>query len=142
MADKTARIEVDNKYVPISADVAAKLLSTYTWAPSVTGLQANISQYTKEFKTTGILDKGTDSEALAKKAFADVTGGDKGIDGSQPSVAPAASSASGPSASGPSASAAGRFGVTGGQYELTAAQRQELLAYACHHGASPAGRVV
>ncbi len=26
-------------------------------------------------------------------------------------------------------------------YALTAAQRRQLLAYACHHGASPAGRV-
>jgi NitT/TauT family transport system substrate-binding protein len=129
--EKTAQIEVDNKYVPIDVPVAAKLLSTYYWTPSVTQLQANIGQYAKEFKVTGILDKGTDPVQLAQKAFADVTGGDKGIDGTEPSVSPSASGAS----------ALGRYGVTGATYDLTAAQKAELQAFACRHGASPAGRV-
>jgi NitT/TauT family transport system substrate-binding protein len=134
--DKTARIEADNKYVPIDAAVAAKLLSTYYWTPSVTRLQANIGQYSEEFKVTGILDKGTDPAALAKKAFADVTGGDTGIDGSDPTVKPSASAA--PS----SAGALGRYGNTGSSYQLTAAQKEQLRAFACQHGgASPAGKV-
>jgi NitT/TauT family transport system substrate-binding protein len=130
--DQTAQIEVENKYVPIDAAVASKLLSTYYWTPSVTGLQKDIGQYATEFKTTGILDKATDPAALAKKAFADVTGGDKGIDASLPSVAASASTAS----------AVGRYGVTGGTYELTAAQREQLHAFACKHGSSPADRDV
>lgn len=135
--DKAARIEVDHKYVPIEASVAAKLLSTYYWTPSVTRLQADIGQYAKEFKTTGILDKGTDPAELARKAFADVTGGDTGIDGGGPAARPSAGSSGASS----SVKAAGGYGVTKATYELTEAQKDELRMFACHHGASPAGRV-
>jgi NitT/TauT family transport system substrate-binding protein len=129
--DKTAKIEVDNKYVPIEAPVAAKLLSTYTWKPSVARLQANIAQYTQEFSGTGILDKSTDPKKLAEQAFKDVTGGDGGINAATPTNGPT-----------PSSTALGGYGIPRTDtYALTAAQRRQLLDYACHHGASPAGRV-
>jgi len=139
--EKTSKIETENRYVPIEAAVAAKLLSTYYWIPSVTRLQANIGQYAQEFKKTGILDKATDPAQLAKKAFADVTE----IDGSDPTTAPSVSPSGASPSPSPSASAAatsaGRFGIGGPTYELTTAQREQLLTLACHHGASPAGRV-
>lgn len=129
--DQTAKIEVDNKYVPIEAAVAAKLLSTYTWKPSVTGLKANIAQYTQEFSTTGILDKSTDPKKLAEQAFRDVTGGDAGINPATPTNGPL-----------PSSTALGGYGIPRTDtYALTPDQRRQLLAYACHHGSSPAGRV-
>jgi NitT/TauT family transport system substrate-binding protein len=129
--DQTAKIEVDNKYVPIDAAVAAKLLSTYTWKPSVTGLKTNIAQYTLEFSSTGILDRSTDPKKLAEQAFKDVTGGDGGINPATPTGGPA-----------PSSTALGSYGIPKTDtYALTSAQRQQLLAYACHHGSSPAGRV-
>ena len=133
--DATAQLEADKKYVPVDAAVAAKLLSTYTWAPSVTRLKNNINQYAKEFKTTGILDKSTDPTQLADQAFRNVTNGDTGIDASDPRTTPSASAAT--SSSGTAAGAPGsrRRSDT---YVLTAAQREELEMYACHGGAAAA----
>lgn len=129
--DQTAKLEFDNKYVPIEAAVSAKLLSTYTWKASVTALRANIGQYAQEFAKTGILDKATDPKKLAEQAFRDVTGGDVGINPAGPTNGPT-----------PSSTALGGYGIPRtNTYALTAAQRRQLLAYACHHGSSPAGRV-
>ncbi len=153
---ETAEIETRNNYVPIDAAVAAKLLSTYYWTPSVTRLQADIGRYANEFKATGILEKSTDPKTLARTAFADVTGGDAGIDASTPVT----SSPSGSSSGTAHASGVGHAhdhvspgGVTRAApqtagpdvlpaaYQLTAAQREQLFHFACHHGGSPAGRV-
>lgn len=121
--DAIAQIEADQEYVPIEAAVTAKLLSTYTWNPSVTRLKDNLDQYAKEFKTTGILDQGTDPAELASRAFRDVTGGDVGIDGTDPTHSASALSASGTPVS---------ANASGVGYALTSAQREQLLAHACH----------
>jgi len=125
--DRTAKIEVDNKYVAIDAAVSAKLLSTYTWKPSVLRLKDNLDQYAREFKTTGILDKGTDPADLSKRAFRDVTGGDTGIDPTDPK-APSGSTPSGSTPANASPATVPRTDT----YVLTAAQRDQLLTHACH----------
>jgi NitT/TauT family transport system substrate-binding protein len=133
---ETARIEADNKYVPIEAEVSAKLLATYTWKPGVLRLKDNLNQYAKEFKVTGILDKKTDPEELAKRAFRDVTYGDTGIDSSDAatSASPGASSSTHSTAhSSASATAtATTQALPADTYQLTPAQRDQLLAAACH----------
>ncbi len=139
--EETAKIEADKKYVPIDAAVAAKLLGTYFWTPSVTRLQANIVEYAKEFKTTGILDKGTDPAQLAQQAFRDVTGGDSGLDLSTPVLG---STSGSPSASATAGASGGAYGLgryrRADTYVLTAAQRRQLLDFAaCPHGARAAG---
>lgn len=145
---EVGKLEVDNKYVPVDADVAAKLLSTYYWIGSVERLQANIDRYAEEFAKTDILEKSTDPKELAATVFADVTGGDKGIDDSTPGGAPSAATPSATDASSAAAlpSASGSAQAVGGLidpevYRLTAAQRRQLEEYANHHARLHAGRV-
>lgn len=118
--EQAAQLEAEHKYVPIDAAVSAKLLTTYTWKPSVVRLKSNLDQYAKEFKRTGILEKGTDPAELAERAFRDVTGGDVGIDGADPTA---------PASTQPTA-----LGLRD-TYLLTTEQRDQLLANACHIGA-------
>lgn len=119
--DAIARIEAERDYVPIEAEVSAKLLSTYTWRPSVTRLRSDLDQYAREFKATGILDKGTNPSKLAKRAFQDVTGGDAGIDATDPSGATRSQGA-----------ALSRQAPRQDTYVLGPDQRRQLLASACH----------
>lgn len=132
---EAGQLEAEKKYVPVEAAVAAKLLATYFWDGSVDKLKANIQQYAQEFSRTGILDKSTDPNQLAETAFADVTGGDAGLDASTPGQSPAAGApaASQSPSAGASASASASavaLGLGRQTYRLTTAQRAELERYA------------
>ncbi len=125
--EEVGKLEAEKKYVPVEAAVATKLLSTYTWAGSVEKLRANIEQYADEFSKTGILEKSTDPKELAATAFADVTGGDVGLDATGPSDAPSAT------ATGSGTASTQALGLPGPEtYRLTAGQRAELEHYALH----------
>ena len=69
---EVAQIEVQYKFVPIGATTVEHLLRTYTWHPSATRLKAQIEQGARDYKLTGFLDKKTDPQALARKAYVDI----------------------------------------------------------------------
>jgi NitT/TauT family transport system substrate-binding protein len=69
---EVAHIEVQNKFVPVGVATVERLLRSYTWHPSATAIKPQILQGARDFKLTGFLDKKTDPQALARKAYVDI----------------------------------------------------------------------
>ncbi|MDS1030769.1 ABC transporter substrate-binding protein [Bacillota bacterium LX-D] len=69
-----AKIEVEKKYVPGDAEVNAQVLATYNYEPSVEGGQKAVINGSKEMREIGVLDKSTDTDALARSAFIKLKG--------------------------------------------------------------------
>ncbi len=72
--EKTAKMEVERKYIPGDADVNAKILAHYNYMPSVEGGEQAVIAGSKELKASGILEPGTDPDALAKRIFVRLAG--------------------------------------------------------------------
>jgi NitT/TauT family transport system substrate-binding protein len=64
-----ARLSVDKKYVPGNPELNAKILSGYHYVPSVKGGEEAILIAAREMKETGVLNKSTDINQLAKYSF-------------------------------------------------------------------------
>ncbi len=69
---EVATIEVKDKFVPIDVSTVQHLLSSYTWHPSATTVKPQIAQGARDFKLTGYLDKHTDPQKLAERAYVDI----------------------------------------------------------------------
>jgi NitT/TauT family transport system substrate-binding protein len=69
---EVATIEVKDKFVPASVPLIEHLLSSYTWHPSATRVEAQIAQTAHDFKKTGFLDARTDPQRLAARAYVDI----------------------------------------------------------------------
>lgn len=67
-----ATIEVQDKFVPVGVATVERLLSSYTWHPSATAVKAQILQGAHDYKLTGFLDKRTDPQKLAARAYVDI----------------------------------------------------------------------
>jgi NitT/TauT family transport system substrate-binding protein len=69
--DQTAKIEIEKKYVPSDVSTIKNLLSSYEWHPSADLVFEDIQLGARDFLKAGILDKRTDPDDLAKRAYAD-----------------------------------------------------------------------
>ncbi|MBJ6727990.1 ABC transporter substrate-binding protein [Geomesophilobacter sediminis] len=69
-----AKLSVDKKYVPGNPEVNAKILSGYHYVPSVKGGENAILIAAREMKETGVLNKSTDVNQLAKFSFQKLKG--------------------------------------------------------------------
>ena len=69
-----ARMSVDKKYVPGNPELNAKILAGYHFVPSVKGGEAAILIAAREMKETGVLNKSTDINQLAKFSFLKLKG--------------------------------------------------------------------
>jgi NitT/TauT family transport system substrate-binding protein len=69
---ETAQIEIDKKYVASDVPTIANLLGSYEWHPSADLVYEDIQLGARDFLKAGILDKRTDPEELAKKAYVDI----------------------------------------------------------------------
>jgi NitT/TauT family transport system substrate-binding protein len=70
--DQTAKIEVDKKYVASDVPTISNLLASYEWHPSADLVYEDIQLGARDFLKAGILDKRTDPDELAKKAYVDI----------------------------------------------------------------------
>ncbi|MCX7923545.1 MAG: ABC transporter substrate-binding protein [Clostridia bacterium] len=71
---EAAKIEVEKKYVAGDEKVNGDILHDYNYIPSVDGGEKALYTAAKEMKEIGILDKDTDTEALAKSSFVRLKG--------------------------------------------------------------------
>lgn len=71
---EAAKLEADKKYVPGDAAVNGKTLANYNYVPSVKGGEEALRKAAKEMLDIGILDKSTDTDALAKSGFVKLKG--------------------------------------------------------------------
>lgn len=69
-----AKLEIDKKYVPGTAEINEKVLSTYNFNPSVDESRKQLADLAKDMKSIGILDKNTDTKALADSSFVKLKG--------------------------------------------------------------------
>jgi NitT/TauT family transport system substrate-binding protein len=67
-----AELEIDKKYVASDVPTIANLLGSYEWHPSADLVYEDIQLGAHDFLKAGILDKRTDPDALAKKAYVDI----------------------------------------------------------------------
>ena len=70
--DQTAQFEVDKKYVASDVPTITNLLSSYEWHPSADLVFEDIQLGARDFLKAGILDKRTDPDDLAKRAYVDI----------------------------------------------------------------------
>ena len=69
---ETSVVENSHKYVALPQSVIEKLLNTYLWIPSATGVKEDIYIGARNFKITGLLDPNTDPNKLAATAYVDI----------------------------------------------------------------------
>jgi len=72
--EAAAKLSVEKKYVPGNPAVNAKILSGYHYIPSVKGGENAILIAAREMKETGVLNRSTDINQLAKFSFQKLAG--------------------------------------------------------------------
>ena len=65
-------VDIDKKYVASDVPTIANLLGSYEWHPSADLVYEDIQLGARDFLKAGILDKRTDPDVLAKKAYVDI----------------------------------------------------------------------
>jgi NitT/TauT family transport system substrate-binding protein len=71
---EAARISVEKKYLASSIEQNAVAISHLRYIPSVKGAEVAVKLASAEMKRAGMLNPSTDTDALAKKAFANLEG--------------------------------------------------------------------